>query len=73
MQELLKEIQDELASIKRHKKFPVTKGQQSPKNKSPYNANKPNASPTKRGRGHGRKLNDAFDPSNFGNIRNLAS
>ena len=73
MQELPKEIQDELASIKRRKKSPVTKGQQSPKNKSPHNANKARASPAKRGRGRGRKLNDSFDPSKFGDIRNLAS
>lgn len=73
MQELPKEIQDELASIKRQKKSPVTKGQQSPKNNSPHNLIKSRPSPAKRGRGRGRKLNDAFDPSKFGDIRNLAS
>ena len=73
MQELPKEIQDELASIKRQKESPNTKSQQSPKNKSPHNVNKARASPAKRGRGRGRKLNDAFDPSKFGDIRNLAS
>ena len=70
MQELPK---NGLASIKRHKKSPVTKGQQSLKNKSPHNANKPKASPAKRSRGRGRKLNDSFNPSKFGDIRNLAS